>query len=167
MPPPHQFDIDFCHHSRGSMCLPGAFMATLPSAAAMRRVASTADMLAPLASRGLLAQRAKLDHQHHMLKVDAWTKCVAIECTRRKMLLLMACRNFSPKLLAAHTPEVFAVIQVLEGMASKLMGDVTVHGTHSPKGAHLSNVELRGVSAPANAQHSCTFQLNSASCQTK
>ena len=135
-------------------------MATLPSAAAMRRVAFTADMLAPLASRGLLAQRTKLDDPHPMLNVDAWTKCVANECTRRRVLLLMACRNFSPKLLAAHTPEVFAVIQVLEEMASKLMGDVTVHGTHSPRGAHSSNVELRGVIAPATAQHSSIFQNN-------
>ena len=149
-----------------SLLLPGASMSAIKSADAMRRVAFTADILAPLASRGLLAQRTKLDDPHPMLKVDAWTKCVANECTRRRVLLLMACRNFSPKLLAAHTPEVFAAIQVLEVMASKLMGDVTVHGTHSPKGAHLSNVELRGVSAPANAQHSCTFQLNSASCQT-
>ena len=135
-------------------------MSAIKSAAAMRRVAFTVDMLAPLACRGLQARLATHDRPRPSLKADAWKKCVAIDCTRRKLLFLLACRNFSPKLCSENTPEVYAVIQILEKMASKLLDIVTVHGTHGHRGAHLGNVEMRGVRTPAHARgicHACIF----------
>ena len=153
-----------------SLLSPGAFMSTIKSADAMRRVAFTADMLAPLACRGLRARLATHDCPPHISKADAWKRCVAIDCTRRKMLCLLACRNFSPKLSTETSPEVYAVIQVMEKMAHKLRDSVTVHGTQRHRGSQLSNVEMHGVRTPAYAVggicHACIFHNLLVPCQT-
>ena len=125
-----------------------AFMEAISNAEAMRSVDFTAQILAPPTLRALLAKRSQCDRSRRTSKKDALRRISALPCKHpeQQLLYMLALRNFSPKLLVSQTPEVYALVNAMEKVASMLLAAVfpmgeTVHG--SP--AQLSDAELRGV----------------------
>ena len=112
----------------------------------MQKVGWAAEILSPLAKRGLMCKPFARDRSRHRTMAEAAQIVQQQENVEQQMLLRLAFRGLSPKLHIHCTPEVQAMIEGMESITSKLMEDVvrpeTVHGS-----VHLTDAELRGVHA--------------------
>ena len=124
-----------------------AFMEAISNPENMRTVDFAAQVLAPLALRAALTKGGQCERSRHTSRHNALARARACKSAEQQLLLLLAVRMFSPKLLISQTPEVYALILAMESLVGKLLATVSVHTTHSSSPRPLSDAELRGVTS--------------------